>query len=289
MPVTLIMLEAVRDFREATGRQIGVKPAGGISTAKDAIKYLVMVNETAGEDWLTPDWFRFGASRLLNDLLMQRTKLDDRPLLRSRLLHPRLEGLRPRAEPDAHSSTPRPRSRARSSTSSRRTGCSSTASSSRARGHAFKSVSPATEEVLAEISEASEADVDTRGEGRAPRLHAHLVEDVGRRARQVPLPDRAHPPGARARARRARVARQRQADQGVARRRRPARRGVLLLLRRLGRQARARRLRPRPAAARRRRPGHPVELPAADARVEDRPGARVRQHGRAQAGRDDRP
>jgi len=75
MPVTLIMLEAVRDFREATGRMIGVKPAGGISTAKDAIKYLVMVNETAGEDWLTPEWFRFGASRLLNDLLMQRTKL----------------------------------------------------------------------------------------------------------------------------------------------------------------------------------------------------------------------
>lgn len=75
LPTTLIMLEAVRDFRDATGRQVGVKPAGGISTAKDAIKYLVLVNETVGEDWLTPDWFRFGASRLLNDLLMQRTKL----------------------------------------------------------------------------------------------------------------------------------------------------------------------------------------------------------------------
>ncbi len=75
MPVTLIMLEAVRDFREATGRMVGVKPAGGISTAKDAIKYLVMVNETAGDDWLDPQWFRFGASRLLNDLLMQRTKM----------------------------------------------------------------------------------------------------------------------------------------------------------------------------------------------------------------------
>jgi deoxyribose-phosphate aldolase len=74
MPVTLTMLEAVRDFRDATGRQVGVKPAGGISSAKDAIKYLVMVNETAGDDWLDPDWFRFGASRLLNDLLMQRTK-----------------------------------------------------------------------------------------------------------------------------------------------------------------------------------------------------------------------
>ncbi len=75
LPVTLVMLEAVRDFRDATGRQVGVKPAGGIRTAKDAIKYLVMVNETVGEDWLHPDWFRFGASTLLNDLLMQRTKL----------------------------------------------------------------------------------------------------------------------------------------------------------------------------------------------------------------------
>ena len=74
-PVTLVMLEAVRDFREATGRQIGVKPAGGIGNAKDAIRYLVMVNETVGDEWLTPDWFRFGASRLLNDLLMQRTRL----------------------------------------------------------------------------------------------------------------------------------------------------------------------------------------------------------------------
>jgi deoxyribose-phosphate aldolase len=74
-PVTLVMLEAVRDFREATGRQVGVKPAGGIRTAKDAIKYLVLVNETAGDDWLDPAWFRFGASTLLNDLLMQRTKM----------------------------------------------------------------------------------------------------------------------------------------------------------------------------------------------------------------------
>jgi deoxyribose-phosphate aldolase len=75
LPVTLVMLEAVRDFREATGRMIGVKPAGGIRTAKDAVKYLVMVNEIAGPDWLDPDWFRFGASTLLNDLLMQRTKM----------------------------------------------------------------------------------------------------------------------------------------------------------------------------------------------------------------------
>jgi deoxyribose-phosphate aldolase len=75
LPVTLVMLEAVRDFQAATGRQVGVKPAGGIRTTKDAIKYLVLVNETAGADWLHPDRFRFGASTLLNDLLMQRTKL----------------------------------------------------------------------------------------------------------------------------------------------------------------------------------------------------------------------
>src|SRR6516162_11835007 len=75
LPVTLVMLEAVRDFREAHGRQVGVKAAGGIRTAKDAIRYLVLVNETAGEDWLDPRWFRLGASSLLNDLLMQRTKL----------------------------------------------------------------------------------------------------------------------------------------------------------------------------------------------------------------------
>ena len=75
LPVTLIMLEAVRDFREQTGQMIGVKPAGGIKTTKDAIKYLVMVNEICGDDWLDPDWFRFGASTLLNDLLMQRTKM----------------------------------------------------------------------------------------------------------------------------------------------------------------------------------------------------------------------
>jgi deoxyribose-phosphate aldolase len=75
LPVTLLMLEAVRDFREQTGTVVGVKPAGGIRTAKDAIKHLVMVNEVAGTDWLTPDRFRFGASSLLNDLLMQRTKM----------------------------------------------------------------------------------------------------------------------------------------------------------------------------------------------------------------------
>ncbi len=74
-PVTLVMLEAVRDFATATGRRIGVKAAGGIRTSKDAIRYLVLVNETVGEEWLTPDLFRFGASTLLNDLLLQRQRM----------------------------------------------------------------------------------------------------------------------------------------------------------------------------------------------------------------------
>jgi deoxyribose-phosphate aldolase len=75
LPVTLVMLEAVRDFRAQSGRQVGVKAAGGIRSAKDAVRYLVVVNETCGDDWLSPDWFRFGASSLLNDLLMQRQKM----------------------------------------------------------------------------------------------------------------------------------------------------------------------------------------------------------------------
>jgi len=75
LPSAMLMLEAVRDWRELTGTQIGVKAAGGIRTAKDAMKYLVMVSEIAGDDWVDPAWFRFGASSLLNDLLLQRQKL----------------------------------------------------------------------------------------------------------------------------------------------------------------------------------------------------------------------
>lgn len=76
-PVVLVMLEAVRDWYAMTGVKIGVKPAGGIRTTKDAIKQLVLVNETAGPEWLNPQLFRIGASALLNDLLMQRMKLRD--------------------------------------------------------------------------------------------------------------------------------------------------------------------------------------------------------------------
>lgn len=71
LPVTLVMLEAIRDFHDATGVMVGMKPAGGIRTSKDAIRYLLVLNETLGEPWMTPDWFRLGASTLLNDVLMQ--------------------------------------------------------------------------------------------------------------------------------------------------------------------------------------------------------------------------
>ncbi|HLA15777.1 MAG TPA: deoxyribose-phosphate aldolase, partial [Candidatus Limnocylindrales bacterium] len=71
LPVTLVMLEAIRDFERATGRVVGMKPAGGIRVAKEAIQYLVVLYETLGPRWMTPDLFRFGASSLLNDVLMQ--------------------------------------------------------------------------------------------------------------------------------------------------------------------------------------------------------------------------
>jgi len=77
MPVTLVMLEAIRDYFYETGIRIGMKPAGGIRTAREALAYLVMVKETLGDDWLTPALFRFGASTLLNDVLMQLVKVID--------------------------------------------------------------------------------------------------------------------------------------------------------------------------------------------------------------------
>src|SRR5207302_6089492 len=71
LPVSLVMMEAIRDFHHETGRAVGFKPAGGIRTAKQAISYLVVLWETLGEDWMTPERFRLGASSLLNDVLMQ--------------------------------------------------------------------------------------------------------------------------------------------------------------------------------------------------------------------------
>jgi len=74
LPVTLVMLQAIRDYYYDTGRMVGMKPAGGISTAKLAVHYLVMLRETLGSAWMTPKWYRFGASSLANDVLMQLKK-----------------------------------------------------------------------------------------------------------------------------------------------------------------------------------------------------------------------
>lgn len=76
LPVTLVMLQAIRDYTQSTGRMVGMKPAGGISKSKLALQYLVMVNETLGTQWLTKQWFRFGASSLANDVLMQLMKIE---------------------------------------------------------------------------------------------------------------------------------------------------------------------------------------------------------------------
>lgn len=76
MPVTFVMLNAIKDYYKKTGFKIGMKPAGGISTSKIALQYLVMLNETLGNDWMNKDLFRFGASSLVNDILMQLVKLE---------------------------------------------------------------------------------------------------------------------------------------------------------------------------------------------------------------------
>ncbi len=74
MPVTYVMLQTIRDYYDATGKMVGMKPAGGISTAKSALQYLVMLYETLGDAWMTNEWFRFGASSLANDIVMQLAK-----------------------------------------------------------------------------------------------------------------------------------------------------------------------------------------------------------------------
>ena len=178
LPVTLIMLEAVRDFREATGQMVGVKPAGGIRTTKDAIKYLVMVNEIAGPDWLDPDWFRFGASTLLNDLLMQRTKMTHRPLLRPRLLHAGLIAMARNRDPFEYAPAPESRSIVDIKPSY---GLFINGEFVDGHGTAFKTISPATEEVLAEVAEAGEADVDAAVKA-ARRAYTRVWSTDARRA-----------------------------------------------------------------------------------------------------------
>ena len=237
------MLEAVRDFRDATGRQVGVKPAGGIRTTKDAIKYLVLVNETVGDDWLDPDWFRLGASSLLNDLLHAAAEAGDRPLLR-----PRLRDCRLRAPMTSmlFEYAPAPESRADRRHQRRPTGCSSAASSSTRRraslqdrqpGHrggprrGRRRPAPTTSTAPSRPHAGHTTGVWGRmsGPDRGKYLF-RIARIMQERSRELAVLE---------------IARQRQADQGVARRRRPAGGGALLLLRRLGGQAGVRGLRRR--------------------------------------------
>ena len=230
-----------------TGEQVGVKPAGGIRTTKDAIKYLVTVHETAGEDWLDPAWFRFGASSLLSDLHHAAPEARHRRLLRPRLRHASTDP--PRGDESTNMPTfeyaPAPESRAVVDIASSY-GLFIGGEFVEGHGEAFKTVNPATEE-CSPRSPRRPPTTSTPPSRRAHGIHPGLVPDVRRRPRQVPLPDRPDHAGARPRARRPRDPRQRQADQGEPRHRRPPRRGALLLPRRLGRQARVCRARPRPA------------------------------------------
>ena len=205
------MLEAIRDVHDETGRGVGMKPAGGIRTSKQAIQNLVIVDETLGPDWLTPDRFRLGASSLLNDVLMQirrRGPAATRTRSTSRVTE---------ARPSAASSTP-PRPIARDRPARRRYGLSSAASGDEP---------PSTTD-----DHPGERGGSPRSGRRARRtsappwppratLRERLVRPAAGRAREVPVPDRAAAAGARARVRGARVAQRRQADQGVARRRPP--------------------------------------------------------------------
>ena len=251
-----------------------------------ALSMLVLVKETLGDEWLTPTASASAPRRCSTTCCCSTRRR--RPAATG--------GPRTSRRSDRMAETPERTQRSAGSTRRRRsppttsacataTGCSSVASSSSPRGAVAPTINPATEEPLAEVAQAARGR-RARG-GRGPRGAGDVGGAARPGARQVRLPDRAPDPGARAGAGDRRDAGRRQADQGVARRRRPAGRGALLLLRGLGRQAGLRPGGPRSRAARRRRPGHPVELPAADGGVEAGARAGDRQHGGAQAGRHD--
>ena len=192
-----------------------------------------------------------------------------------------------RRSPGSTRRRPKP---ATSSGSASGTACSSTAATSRRRTAARSRAS--TPRPSSRSPSSRRRPPPTSTAPSAPRSApdaARGAEPARPGARQVPVPDRPHPPGAQPRVRGPRVDGLGQADQGEPRRRRAARGRALLVLRGLGGQARVRVSRARRAAARRRRAGHPLELPAADAGLEDRAGARRRQHGRPQARVDDAP
>ena len=281
LPVTLVMLEAVRDFRAADG-PAGRRQGGGRHPHRQGRHPLPRRRQRDVRRRLArAPTGSASAPRRCSTTCSCSARSSPPAATPAPTTSPSTDGLhRVRLRP-------RPRVAPRSSTSPRATGCSSTARwSTPIDGSRFKTVNPATEEVLSEVAAAGPAR-RRPGRRRGPRrVRRHVVPPARARPRQVPVPHRPPGPGALPRAGRARVDRQRQAHPREPRRRPAAGGRALLLLRRLGRQAGLRRLRPRPPAARRRRPGHPLELPAADAGVEDRARPGLRQHGGAQAGRD---
>ena len=273
------MLEAVRDFRDATGRQVGRQ-------ARRRHPHL------QGRDQVPRHGQRDGRRRLARPRLVpvRRLLAAQRPAAAAPEDDDRRTTPAPTTsrwtDPCTSSTTPPRPSRARSSTSRARTGCSSAASSSTAPARSFKSISPSSEEVLAEVAEATADDIDRAvkaarqaytsvwsklpGRERAKYLYriARIMAERSREFAVLESLDNGKP-----------IKESRDVDM-------PLVVAVVLLLRRLGRQAVVRRPRARPEAARRRRSDHPVELPDHDAGVEDRAGAGRRQHGRAQARRD---
>ena len=246
-----------------------MKPAGGIRTTKDAIKYLVLVNETAGDDWLTPTGSASAPPRLLNDLLMQRQKLTHRPLLRPRLRHGGLIAMA------SHSSThPRP-SPAPIVDIAPSYGLFIDGEFADGRRQGLQDRQPRHRGGARRGRRGRRRRRRPRGEGRPQGLRAVWSAHAGRRARQVPVPDRADHPGARAASSpcwsRSTTASRSGSPATSTSRWSPRTSSTT----RAGPTSSSYAGYGRPAAARRRRPGHPVELPAADAGVEDRPGARL--------------
>ena len=244
LPTALCMGEAIRDFRRDTGASSGLKLAGGIRTAKHAWQYLVVVLETLGADWMHPDRLRLGASSLLNDLLLQRPSCAA-AATRSRRASPSTEARRamsdiePRPPPSASSTRRAPESTAIVSIAPRyELFIGGAGSRPRRRVPADRSTPPpkrcSTE--FADAGPTTSTRPCARRATRGPRGPHCPAED---RAKYVYRIARAAA-RAGARVRGARDARRRQADQGIARRRHPARGRALLLLRGLGRQARVR-------------------------------------------------
>ena len=286
---TLVMLETVRDYVNRTGRVVGMKAAGGVRTSKQAIHQLVLVNETLGDEWLTPDRFRIGASSLLNDLLMQYEHGDPaatsgpRTSRRSERWPPR-----PRAPRSRWEYSPAPEATDHLRLRDRYELFVDGAFGAPEDGGYEPTINPATEEPLAEIAQAGDVDVDARRRRRARRAAragaalpalergkylfriARLIQERARELAVVESLDGGKP-----------IRESRDVDIPLAAAHFFYYAGWAdkLALRRS--RGRARR------ADGRRRPDRAVELPAADGRVEARARARVRQHRGAQAGRDD--